>query len=247
MKKLIVIGASSGIGLKIAGYFADCGWRVGTAARRTDTLKALKDRFGENTAYTALDVTSDDAEDRFLSLIEAVGGMDYLLYSAGCGWQNPDVDTHKDMDTVGVNVSGFTKIINAAYKYYANRPADNPGHIAVITSVAGTKGLGISASYSATKRYQWTYLQALDQLAHIKHVNVKITDIRPGFIDTPLLANCKPYPMEMTLDYAAKRIASAMLKGKRVAVVDYRWAAVCTLWRCIPDRLWRRLSIISQT
>ncbi len=129
--------------------------------------------------------------------------MDYMLYAAGCGWQNPELDTARDRSTLEVNVVGFTRIINAAYTYFRDTANRRPGHIAAITSVAGTKGIGISATYSASKRYQWTYLQALDQLAHIQHVDVAITDIRPGFVDTPLLVHGKDYPIEMSIAYAA--------------------------------------------
>ncbi len=112
--------------------------------------------------------------------------MDYLLYAAGCGWRNPELDAAVDEQTVLVNVYGFTRIINAAYKYYKQTANLHRGHIAAITSVGGVKGIGISATYSASKRYQWTYLQAIDQLAHQQHVNIAVTDIRPGFVDTPI-------------------------------------------------------------
>ncbi|MDE6463998.1 MAG: SDR family NAD(P)-dependent oxidoreductase [Muribaculaceae bacterium] len=243
MKKLIVVGASSGMGMRIATDFARLGWRVGIAARREDRLKEISELYPDRIEYMAIDVTAEDAVERFYKLIEAIGGMDYLLYAAGCGWQNPELDVAKDRQTLDVNVIGFTRIVNAAYKYYKETANVSRGHIAVITSVAGTKGIGVSATYSASKRYQWTYLQALDQLAHIQHVDVAITDIRPGFVDTPLLVKGKDYPMEMSVAYAAPRIERAMLTGRRVAVVDARWAVACALWRCIPDALWRRLAL----
>lgn len=242
MKKLIVIGASSGIGMQVAADFARLGWRVGVAARREEPLKALKEQYPDRVEYMSIDVTADDAVDRFYKLIELIDGMDYLLYTAGCGWYNPELDEASDASTVAVNVAGFTKIVNAAYKYYKQTANLHRGHIAVVTSVAGQKGIGVSASYSASKRYQWTYLQALDQLAHIQHVNVAITDIRPGFISTPLLAG-KDYPMQMSLAYAVPRIEKAMLKAKRVATIDSRWAVLTALWGLIPDALWRHLAI----
>lgn len=243
MKHLIVLGASSGIGLKVAADFVRLGWRVGVAARRTEPLEALKKQYPKRVEVMKLDVTAPDAVERFNKLIELTGGMDHLLYTAGCGWQNPDLDEGKDRRTLEVNVLGFTAIINAAYKYYKNRESRALGHIAAVTSVAGTKGIGISATYSASKRYQWTYLQALDQLAHIQNVPVKITDIRPGFVSTPLLDGCRDYPLQMSLAYAAPRIERAIIAAKRVAVVDARWAVVSALWRMIPDCIWRRLPV----
>lgn len=243
MKKIIIIGASSGIGMRVATDFARLGWRVGIAARREEQLKSLKDKYPDRVEYMTIDVTAQDAVDRFYKLIELIDGMDYLLYAAGCGWRNPDLDNAVDDQTVLVNVYGFTRIINAAYKYYKQTASLHRGHIAAITSVAGVKGIGISAAYSASKRYQWTYLQAIDQLAHQQHVNVSVTDIRPGFVDTALL-NGHKYPMEMSVNYVAPRLESAMLRGKRVAVIDSRWAVVTALWRMIPAALWRRIEFV---
>lgn len=243
MKKIIIIGASSGMGRRVALDFARMGWRVGVAARREDQLKELKEKYPDNIEYLAFDVTADNAVERFYELIERLDGMDYLLYAAGCGWRNPELTPSFDDRTIDVNVKGFTRIVNAAYKYYKETANTSRGHIAVITSVAGTKGIGISATYSASKRYQWTYLQALDQLAHQQRVNVTITDIRPGFVDTPLL-NGNHYPLEMSVDYVAPRLEKAILRSRRVAVIDSRWAVVTALWKMVPDCLWRRIELI---
>lgn len=243
MKKIIIIGASSGMGMRIATDFARAGWRVGVAARRLDRLESIKELYPDRVACSAIDVTAQDAVEKFEDLIEMIDGMDILLYAAGCGWSNPDLDEAKDMATIDVNVKGFTRIVNAAYRYFKATANVSRGRIAVITSIAGVKGLGVSAAYSATKRYQWTYLQALDQLAHMQHVNVSITDIRPGFVDTDLLDKKRSYPMLMSIDYVAPRIERAIMKRRRVAVIDSRWLFVSGLWRAIPNCLWPHLGI----
>ncbi len=242
MKKIIVIGASSGMGMKIATDFARLGWRVGIAARREDRLKEIKQQYPDRIEYMAIDVAAEDAVDRFYKLIELIDGMDYLLYAAGTGWYNPALDEGRDDATLDTNVKGFTHIIIAAYKYYRQTASLHRGHIAAITSVAGVKGIGVSATYSASKRYQWAFLQAIDQLAHQQHVNVAVTDIRPGFVDTPLLG-ANSYPMQMSVDYVAPRIEKAMLRERRVAYIDSRWHVVSTLCRMIPDALWRRIAL----
>lgn len=244
MKKIIIIGASSGMGMRVASDFARMGWRVGVAARREEPLKELKALYPDRIEYMTIDVTAPDAVERFYKLIELIDGMDYMLYAAGCGWRNPELDAARDEETVGVNVLGFTRMVNAAYKYFKDTANVHRGHIAVITSVAGTKGIGISATYSASKRYQWTYLQAIDQLAHQQRVNVAITDIRPGFVDTPLLNGKTDYPLEMSIDYVAPRLEKAILRSRRVAVIDSRWAVVTALWKMVPDCLWRRIEIL---
>ncbi len=244
MKKIIIIGASSGLGLRIAEDFASQGWRVGMAARRTEPMARLKDRFDDNIEYTELDVTAPDATQHFYNLIETIDGMDVMLYTAGCGWNNPTLDTEKDLRTLMTNVVGMTRIVNDSYKYYKQTANVTPGQIAVITSIAATRGIGISATYSASKRYQSTYLQAIDQRAHQQHVNVRITEIMPGFIDTPLLDTATHnYPMLMSVDHAAPIIERAILNHRRRVVVDSRWAIVRALWRLIPDPLWRHIAL----
>ena len=243
MKKIIIIGASSGMGMKIATDFARAGWRVGIAARNEERLRAVRDLFPDRIVYSTIDVTAQDAVKRFENLIEELDGMDILLYAAGTGWYNPELNLGKDEATIGVNVTGFTRIINADYRYFKATANVSKGRIAAITSVAGVKGLGVSAAYAASKRYQWTYLQAIDQLAHSQHVNVSITDIRPGFVDTPLLEGNHNYPMLMSVDYVAPRIEKAIMQRRRVATVDSRWAVVSGLWSLIPDMLWRHLEV----
>lgn len=243
MKKIIIIGASSGMGMRIATDFARAGWRVGIAARREERLKEIKDLYPDRIEYSAFDVTADDAVSKFEDLIETIDGMDILLYAAGTGWYNPGLNLGKDEATLAVNVKGFTKIMNAAFRYFKATANVSRGRIAAITSVAGTKGLGVSAAYSASKRYQWTYLQALDQLAHSQHVNVSITDIRPGFVDTPLLEGNHNYPLLMSIDYVAPRIERAIIERRRVAVIDSRWSVVSALWRMIPNFVWPHLEI----
>lgn len=243
MKKIIIVGASSGLGYQIAADFARMGWRVGMTARREAPMKALKQQYPDNIDYALFDVSAPDAVTRFEDLIETIGGMDILLYTAGCGWENPMLDQALDSKTIAANVTGFTAITTAAYKYFKATANVTGGRIAAITSVAGVKGMGVSAVYSASKRYQWTFLQALDQLAHIQHVNVGITDIRPGFVDTPLLKEGRNYPMLMSTMYAARKIENAILKGRRIAYIDSRWAIATRLIKLIPDSLWRHLDV----
>lgn len=243
MKRIVIIGASSGIGKKVAADFATAGWQVAIGARREDKLKALADRFPESMVYMPIDVTADNAAEQLYDLIHKNGGMDVLLLASGAGFANPELDSGKDERILEVNVKGFTRIINAAYSYFKNTANVHKGRIAAITSIAGTKGLGLAPTYSASKRYQQNYLQAIDQLAHIQHVNVGITDIRPGFIRTDLLDPDKAYPLTMAVDYAAPLIEKAIIRGKRVATIDFRWKVIGKLWSMIPDHLWPHLQI----
>lgn len=108
--------------------------------------------------------------------------------------------------------------------------------------VAGTRGIGIAASYSASKRFQSEYLTALSQLAHQRRLPVTITDIKPGFVDTPLLDAHTKYPMMMNTRRATALIVKA-IDRRRSRIIDLRWAMVVALWRCVPGFVWRRMRL----
>lgn len=241
-QRIVIIGASSGLGKEITSQFAQMGWTIGIAARRIDALKELQQQFPESIVATEqIDVTSADAGEKLLSLIKNVGGIDTLLLASGIGAQNPSLEIDIELNTVKTNTLGFTHIVDTAFNYFRNRSNDEtPGQIAVISSIAGTMGLGIAPSYSATKRYQRHYIDALEQLAHFEKVNVKFTDIRPGFVDTPLLNNCRKFPMLMSVEYATPRIVKAILRRKRVSIIDWRWRIVVAFWHLFPRCIWRR-------
>ena len=240
-KRIVIIGASSGLGKEATRKFAQMGWIIGIAARNIEALNELQKEYPQSIVATEqIDVTTPEAAQKLLTLIEKIGGIDTLLLASGIGSQNAALNIDTELNTVKTNAFGFTNIVDTAFNYFRNRShEEKPGQIAVISSIAGTMGLGIAPSYSATKRYQRHYIDALEQLAHFEKVNVIFTDIRPGFVDTPLLRNSKKFPMLMSVDYATPRIVKAILKKKRVAIIDWRWRLVVAFWHLIPRCIWR--------
>lgn len=239
-KKVIIIGATSGIGREVALIYIAQGWKVGVAGRREAELEALRAAYPEQVSAQALDVTKEDAPQKLQALIEQVGGMDVFLLSSGIGKQNPTLETGLELATAATNVEGFIRMTNAAFHYFEQQ---GHGHLAVISSIAGTKGLGAAPAYSATKGFQNIYMDALDQLARMKKLNIRFTDIRPGFVATPLLNNQKKYPMLMEAPIVALDIVSAIKKKKRVAIIDWKFRLLVGFWRLIPKWIWLRLPI----
>ncbi len=238
--KVIIIGASSGMGMEVAKLMMAEGHLLGVAARREDRLQALKQLAPDRVVTTTIDVTAQDAPARLRALIDSLGGMDLFFYSSGIGKQNRTLTPDIELNTVNTNGMGFTRMIGEAYRYFAER---GDGHIAAITSIAGTQGLGPAPSYSATKAFQNVYLQALEQQANARGLNIRFTDIRPGFVNTDLLNDDFHYPMMLKPDKAARQIVSA-IKGKRhVKVIDWKYAILTPLWRLLPRPLWRHLKL----
>ena len=240
MKRVIIIGASSGMGMEVAKLFLDEGCRLGVAARREDRLQALKQLAPDRVEVQAIDVTADDATSRLRALIDRLGGMDLFFYSSGIGKQNRTLTPDIELNTVNTNGMGFTRMIGEAYRYFAER---GEGHIAAISSIAGVKGLGPAPSYSATKAMQNVYLQALEQQANARALKIRFTDIRPGFVDTDLLNGDFHYPMMLKPDKVAREIVKAIKNKRHIKVIDWRYAVLTALWRRVPRCLWRRLKL----
>ncbi len=240
MKKAVVMGASSGIGMEVAKLLLADGWIIGVAARRTDLLEQLKDTASERVVMETIDVNADGAEDMLLSLIVTLGGMDLFFYAPGIGWQNPTLEPDKENNTVTTNALGFTRMVGTAFRYMATHGG---GHVAAVTSIAGTKGLGPAPAYSATKAFQNTYLQALEQQANARKLNIRFTDLRPGFVDTALLGDGNRYPMLLRKEDVAYEMVEAIRHHKHIWVIDWRWRILTALWRRIPRWVWRRLNL----
>ena len=239
-KKVIIIGATSGIGREVALVYIAQGWTVGVAGRREAELESLRAMAPEQVFTQVLDVTKDDAAEHLQTLINKVGGMDLFLLSSGIGMQNYTLDTEIELATAATNVEGFIRMTNAAYHYFEKQ---GHGHLAVISSIAGTKGLGAAAAYSATKGFQHMYMDALDQLSRMQKLNINFTDIRPGFVATPLLKCSKRYPMLMQAPIVALDIVDALKRKKRVAIIDWRFRLLVGFWRLIPKWIWLRLPV----
>ena len=228
MKRIIIIGATSGIGLEVARCYLKAGWQVGVAGRREEELEKLRQSAPGQVCTQRIDVTREDAPALLEQLIMKTGGMDVFLLSSGIGKQNLSLYPDIELQTAATNVSGFIRMVNAAYHYFEQQ---GKGHIAVISSIAGTKGLGSAP--------------ALDQLAHMNKLHISFTDIRPGFVATPLLKDDK-YPLLMHAPYVASQIVRAISRRKRVAVIDRRYQMLVFFWKLIPGWLWVRLPVRNQ-
>ena len=185
MKRIVIMGATSGIGLAVAQKLARKGHLVGVAGRKVNVLRELKKEFPENIVWEEIDVTKDEAPEKLEKLIKKLGGMDTYFHVSGVFYNNPDLVLEDEMITLQTNAVGFARMTSTAYKYFRDHGGE--GHIAAITSVAGTRGMGPIASYSSTKKFGQTYLEALQQLSHLQKLKIKFTDIRPGWIRTPLM------------------------------------------------------------
>jgi len=233
--KIIIIGATSGLGRGTAEILSKKGHSLGITGRRSEMLEEIASRF-PHIKTAKMDVTQEDTIFVLENLIQELGGMDMLLFSSGIGEMNMNIDYENENRTNQTNVDGFTKVACFAYHYFKNQ---GYGHFAVISSVAGFRGMRGAPSYCATKGYQRLFTESLAQTAHHEKVNIKFTTIVPGFVDTDLLK--EKYPLTLSLKKAVKIIARGLLKQKRYVYVDGKWRFIAFFMRLIPNWFWERM------
>lgn len=259
-KRAIVMGATSGIGKEVARLLAANGYEVGIAGRREERLVQMAQATPGIVAHRQIDVTKEDAPTELHKLIEELGGMDLYVHSSGIGWENVTLDADKELKTVETNGVGFVRMVSAAYNWFAEQRADEAkqraegdeqrasskerkARIACITSIARTRGLGAAPAYSATKRMQAHYLECLSQQTRMRHLNIGITDIRPGFVATDLIAGSH-FPLQLKAEDVARTIVRAIERGSEVVTIDWRYRLLVAAWQLIPRWLWVRLTAI---
>ena len=245
MKTAIIVGATSGIGREVAISLVLEGWNVGLAGRRIELLNKLRDQYGhERVHVAAIDVSSSEACGALDALLAETGAPDLFLHVAGIGNQNKELDVEKEISIIRTNCEGMVRMVDHFVNYVRNNRElyrDKPARVAVVTSIAGTRGMGTAPAYSASKSMQSTYLSALSQLVRMEDIPVRFTDIRPGFVDTEILNSSKKYPMLMTRKQAACHILKGLSKQKRVVIFDGRYRLLVALWRLVPLWLWERM------
>lgn len=246
MKKVIVIGATSGLGREMAAQLVKAGYKVGIAGRRSELLDAFVEEYKgvavEPIEQQVVDITATSATTALDQLIERMGGMDILLHVAGAGFENPTLEEGKERHITEVNSVGFVTIIDHAYHWF--RTHGGVGHIAAVTSIAGTKGMGLAPAYSATKRLQTTYLSALAQHARMDGVRLHITDIRPGYAQTDILTPGKKYPAVLSPEKVARVAIKAIKHHRRICTIDWRFKLVVAGWSLVPRPLWERITFV---
>ena len=249
MKTAIIIGATSGIGREVAKRLAAQGWRIGAAGRREERLAQLQQECGEESvAYEVMDITQPSALEALDRLLEKTGAPDLFLHVSGVGRQNRQLDEAIDVDVMETNCTGLARMLPHILNFVKANPKYTPknkAHIAVVTSVAGTMGIGVSAAYSASKKMQSTYVSALCQLCRMEKIPAQFSDIRPGFVATDILDPKHHYPLMMTVEDAAGHILKGLKRKRRVILFDWRYRILVAFWRLIPRGLWERLNIHS--
>ena len=237
MKRVIIIGASSGIGRKMAELYAEQGYKVGITGRRKELLDDIQKVRPDHIETECFDVTAKENIQRLESLVQRLGRLDILVYSSGVGEPSKELDWQLDKLMVDTNVNGFVEIANWGFNYFIKQ---GYGNMAVISSIAANRGNSWAPAYSASKSFQSNYFEALAIKAYRMKKNIGITCIEPGFVDTKIAKGNKRFWIVPT-EKAAQQMIDAIQKKKRKVYVSKRWFLIAKLMRWMPFVIYKRL------
>jgi len=232
MKNAIVFGATSGIGKSLTELLVKDDYKVAITGRRIEKLEEFKNKFPDQIISKQNDIQNvDDVEKIFNEIINEMGVIDIVIQSSGVGFINPKLHWDKEEQTINTNVLGVTKLYTLSYALFREQQL---GHLVGISSIASLRGNRASPVYFASKAFQKSYLESLYlKTKTIQSKKVFITDIRPGFVDTPMALGEKLFWM-VPLEKATKQIYTAIKKKKRVAYISKRWQLIAWVLKIIP-------------
>jgi short-subunit dehydrogenase len=236
--KAIVMGASSGMGKELARILSTNNYIVGLAARRLNLLEELQKELPGKSYIKQIDISRfTEADKAFRELIADMDGVDLIIISSGYGDINPQLKWDIEKETIDVNVSGFTLIAGIAFQYFMEKGA---GHLAAISSVAALRGNRSDPAYSASKAYVSNYLEGLRQRALRSRKPITITDLKPGFVKTPMSKGGKLFWLA-TAEEAAEQIFDAIRGKKKLAYITRRWRLIAWILKVAPDWLYNKM------
>lgn len=228
--KVIIVGATSGIGRALAQQYLSSGHTIGITGRREELLMQLKNADPDRVFIRRMDVNQFEPSRKILlDLIEDLGGVDILIVSSGIGDTVPQLD--RELEIIRTNASAFINIFRTGLDFMKNAGG---GTLVGISSVSAARGFRIMTVYGASKRFISHYMEGIRHFLFKKKIPVKVVDIRPGYIMTAMTEENKEVFWQIPVEHGARLIVKAIKRGHPVAYIPGRWRVIFLLWRILP-------------
>ena len=242
MRRIVITGASAGIGEALVRHYAAPDTVIGLVARRREPMQALASSLPGRFEIYALDVADHAAMERAArEFCSRHGAPDLVIANAGIsvGTHGDDpADVAKLSRLLDVNVIGLAATLAA---FAPAMRAERRGVLCGISSVAGFRGLPGAGAYSASKAAAITWLESMR--SELAGSGVAVVTICPGYVDTPMTrVNRYRMPFLLPADEAARRIARAIAARRRLAVIPWQMALASVMLRLAPPWLYDRFA-----
>ena len=238
MKKVVIIGSTSGIGYELARQMIQKGYQVAGCGRREEILQKMEKELAPNFIGQQLDIrVTENLESNLNQVIEKLGGMDICIISSGISEPNPDLEWKLEENVFKTNILGFAAIATFAVQYFLNR---QQGHLVGITSLTKFFPNKTSPAYNASKIFESNYLDSMRYRMQGK--NLAVTEICPGFVDTPIVNRKRKITLMAPVDKAAKQIVKAIESKKKKVIITKRWKLIRWLIPLTPDWVFRKIT-----
>jgi len=239
MKTAVITGATSGIGRYLAFELSKRGYTLGLTGRRIELLESLQAELPGSSIIQKMDVTDVQAsEQQLLDMIHQLGHVDVLILNAGIASYTSDFRWEDENRIIQTNVTGFCALLNVYWHYCAEH--GKAGHIVGVSSVASHIPNGGSTAYNASKAFISNYMTGLQIKAKKKYLPITITDIKPGFVDTPMTKGQRNMFWVSTPEKACRQIADAIEQKKPNVYITRRWRFAALMARLIPNAFYRK-------
>ena len=239
-----ITGASSGLGRELARQYAFAGETVCISARGTDGLLSLVNECegaaGSVHAYP-LDITdSQKIQQSFESICTDIGLPDVCVLNAGTHTENPATAFDRDVyrRLMDINFMGVVNCLQAIIPAYIR---ERSGRIAVVSSVAGYRGLPYASAYGASKAALINMCEALQP--ELFAANVRLQLVNPGFVRTPLTdLNEFPMPFIMEVDAAAAQMMKGLAGNGFEVTFPRRFTWILKFLKMLPYWIYLKLT-----
>jgi len=236
-KKVWITGASSGIGKALSIKFADNGWQVAASARRENLLQELNIK-NSNIHPFPLDVTNlENIKSTFENILKKIGDIDLCIFGAAIYDPNyeEEINEKKIREIMEINFFGVINCIKTVEQYFKVK---KNGHVSIISSVAGYRGLPKSEGYGASKAALNNFTESL--YLDFQKYNVKISLISPGFIKTPMTDKNKfRMPFIKSTEFAASKIYKGIVHKKSFEIAfPIELVSILKIFRILPYRIY---------
>lgn len=245
-RNILITGASSGLGAALAVHYARPGITLHLSGRNENHLTQtarLCEEMGASVFTRIVDVTDLAAMQQWIEAADNETPIDLVIANAGisAGLGGGEERAEQARNIFRINMDGVVNTISPLIPRMIGRKS---GQIALISSLAGIRGLPSSPAYSASKGWLRVYGEGLR--GWLARANVKVNTICPGFIRTPM-TDVNPYhmPFLMSADKAATNIARGLARNQAIIAFPKRLyiplLLLAALPSCISDRLFAML------